>query len=426
MRLIKLIYFFFLVSTINCKVENLPVLSTSEITSITNTSAVSGGNITDEGSGEITERGVCWKDSPAPTVNDSKTTDGPGKGLFTSSITGLSVNQKYFLRAYATNDAGTAYGDEKTFITSSEDQIIADHRAVDNFSRIPENYISEVRKMLFAYVGESHSYGIINGLDVLNKTMPQYSCKIGSGEMPTSSYLRVNSGPTVGEAKWFTWFAYPEGSKPSTSTFIKDLINEYNDQGHPINVLGFGWCWDMVGLAVAGGESKPDPVYGCKFWGLSEGGPDGNLGWGLDEQDFALSGNRVSLDTYLHATKEYIDYCETNGYITKVIFTTGTVDGGGGGYFKGEIGYQGYLKNERIREYVRADESRILFDYADILCYDNDGKITTTKWNGHTYPVCTEANEYPIWDGHISQVGAIRLAKATWWMLARIAGWDGN
>jgi len=280
--------------------------------------------------------------------------------------------------------------------------------------------------MLVGFVGESHAYGFVSGLDALEKLMSDYACNIGIGEMPTSSYLRVNNGPNVGEAEWFTWKAYPEGSQPSAGQFIKGLISEYHIQGHPFSVIGFGWCWDMVGLAVTGGESDPDPVYGCRFWGSCEGGPDGDLGWGLDEEDFALSGNRVCLDTYLTATQEYIDYCAENGYTTKVVFTTGPVDGGGGGYFRGEKGYQGYLKNERIREYVRADESRILFDYADILSYDDDGKITTTAWNGHTYPVCTTANEYPILDAHISRVGEIRLAKATWWMLARMAGWDGN
>jgi hypothetical protein len=425
MRSLKSILGVIMVLTITCTVDNMPTLSTAEVTSITSNSAITGGTITDEGSGEITERGVCWNTSPSPTYNDNKTMDGTGKGSFTSFITGLSNNNKYYVRAYATNYSGTSYGDEKTFTTSSEGQIIADHSAVDNFVKIPANYIAEVKKMLVSFVGESHAYGFLSGLDALEKALPEYSCNIGTGEMPANSYLRVNSGPAAGEAEWFTWQAYPEGSRPQASNYIKNLIKDYNDDGHPISVLGFAWCWDMVGLAVSGGESDPDPVYGCKYWGLSEGGPDGNLGWGLDEQDFVLSGNRVCLDTYLAATKEYIEYCAENGYATKVVFTTGPVDGGGGGYFRGEKGYQGYLKNERIREYVRADGSRILFDYADILSYDDDGKITTTTWNGHTYPVCTAANEYPVLDAHISRIGEIRLAKATWWMLARIAGWDG-
>jgi len=425
MRYVELIVMLIIVPTITCSVDNKPSLSTAEVTSITSTTAISGGNIIDEGSSEVTERGVCLSISPSPTVSDKKTSDGSGTGEYTSFISGLARNSKYYLRAFATNHAGTSYGEEKSFTTAMDGQIIADHNAVDDFDKIPDNYITEVKKMLVSFVGESHAYGFLSGLDALENSMPEYACNIGTGEMPSSSHLRVNSGPTVGEAEWFTWKAYPTGSQPSERLFIKNLIKEYHDHGHPFSAIGFGWCWDMVGLAVAGGESETDPVYGCKYWGVSEGGPDGNLGWGLDAADFALSGNRVCLDTYLEATQDYIDYCAANGYGTKVIFTTGPVDGGGGEYFRGEKGYQGYLKNERIREYARADQSRILFDYADILSYDNNGQITNTTWNGHTYPVCTTANEYPVLDAHISRTGEIRLARATWWMLARIAGWDG-
>jgi len=85
------------------------------------------------------------------------------------------------------------------------------------------------------------------------------------------------------------------------------------------------------------------------------------------------------------------------------------------------------LKYERIRNYVKEDPTRILFDYADILCYDNDGTPTTTTWNGLTYPRITKVNLSPtVDDMHISNAGALRLGKAMWWMLARIAGWDGG
>ena len=75
---------------------------------------------------------------------------------------------------------------------------------------------------------------------------------------------------------------------------------------------------------------------------------------------------------------------------------------------------------------MKANPVRILFDHADILCYD-DGSDTpnTTAWNGHTYPIITTANLGDGSVGHIGSAGAVRLAKAQWWMMARIAGWKG-
>jgi len=84
------------------------------------------------------------------------------------------------------------------------------------------------------------------------------------------------------------------------------------------------------------------------------------------------------------------------------------------------------LKHEAIRSYVRANTSRILFDYADILCYNDDGTTATQTWNGHTYPGITAQNLGDESIGHIGSAGAIRLAKAQWWLLARLAGWDGG
>jgi len=95
------------------------VLTTTEVSAVTSSSAVAGGNITDDGGGNITARGVCWGTSPEPTVN--KTTDGTGTGDFTSNITGLLDGTVYYYRAYATNSSGTTYGQEFSFITPVTD-----------------------------------------------------------------------------------------------------------------------------------------------------------------------------------------------------------------------------------------------------------------------------------------------------------------
>jgi len=90
----------------------LPTVITSSVTYITYNSAESGGNITADGGAIITAKGVCWSTSSNPTTADSKTTDGSGTGSFTSSLTGLSPETTYYVRAYATNSEGTAYGNE--------------------------------------------------------------------------------------------------------------------------------------------------------------------------------------------------------------------------------------------------------------------------------------------------------------------------
>jgi len=97
--------------------DGIPTLTTAEITDITATTAKSGGNITDDGGLDITARGVCWSTSTNPTIADAHTTDGTGTGSFTSSLTGLEVNTTYYVRAYATNETGTSYGNEQNFTT---------------------------------------------------------------------------------------------------------------------------------------------------------------------------------------------------------------------------------------------------------------------------------------------------------------------
>jgi uncharacterized protein (TIGR02145 family) len=94
-----------------------PVLTTSSITGINSTVATCGGTITSDGGAAVTARGVCWSTAQNPTVADNKTSDGNGTGSFTSRLQGLSPATPYYVRAYATNSAGTAYGNSVTFTT---------------------------------------------------------------------------------------------------------------------------------------------------------------------------------------------------------------------------------------------------------------------------------------------------------------------
>lgn len=102
----------------------LPTVITADVTEITAESAVCGGNVTNDGGGTVTARGICWSTSLNPTINDSFTTDGDGICSFISNMTELSGNTTYHVRAYATNEAGTAYGLDKEFTTPDSHEYV--------------------------------------------------------------------------------------------------------------------------------------------------------------------------------------------------------------------------------------------------------------------------------------------------------------
>jgi len=307
-----------------------------------------------------------------------------------------------------------------------EGQIIADHTVVDKFDDIPQEYIDKVKQMWLVYAGESHSAAIRTGLDLLSKSDSRFAVTVTEGGTPlpfSDQYMRVSRATWGDLGKTTGWvYGYGEEDWFTSATAIertKDGLTYCNTNGYDISVFAFGWCWDDT---YGSTSDKADPVYGVHWSGSTVGGPEGNKCWGLDADDFSVTGNSVCMDTYLNATQAYIDHCTANGYKTHVVFTTPPVDT----YYKDEKGYQAYLKQKHIREYVKKDMDRVLFDYSDILCYDDDGSLTTRTWNGNTYPSITPTNLGDEKIGHIGSAGAVRLAKAIWWMMARLAGWDGE
>jgi hypothetical protein len=98
----------------------LPTVETHPVAQITNISAICGGNVTNEGSSPVMAHGVCWSLSPEPTLSDHFTNDGEGGGNFQSQVTGLDPNTTYYIRAYATNQWGTTFGNETSFTTLNQ------------------------------------------------------------------------------------------------------------------------------------------------------------------------------------------------------------------------------------------------------------------------------------------------------------------
>lgn len=148
---------------VGCKKEQIPVLTTIDVSNLAATTATSGGNITEEGSSTVISRGVCWSAGTTPTLADNKTTDGAGAGSFTSNLTGLSGATTFYVRAYATNSAGTGYGMALSFITLGQAPTPAGATASNinvttatlNGS-VNANYLSTV--VTFEY-GTTNSYG---------------------------------------------------------------------------------------------------------------------------------------------------------------------------------------------------------------------------------------------------------------------------
>lgn len=99
---------------------DLPVVTTASVTAITKTSAISGGNVSYNGGGEVTARGLVYSLNSDPTTNDIKIEGGSGTGTFVSKLENLEKYTTYHVRAYATNSAGTAYGADVQFTTLAD------------------------------------------------------------------------------------------------------------------------------------------------------------------------------------------------------------------------------------------------------------------------------------------------------------------
>lgn len=324
------------------------------------------------------------------------------------------------------------------YIYSQNAAIIADHTVVDEYIQIPQKWIDSVKTKWFNLPGESHSKGYRIGAQLLEDLDSTYSVLITESGTPPSDLgqgLRVNRATWgdfshssgwcwgYGEEDWFT--------NATAISRTKAHLDYTHNNDLEIFVIGFGWCWDMSG--IVGGTV--DPVFNVRWAGVSKEGPQGSRIWGLDIGDSVLTGNSVNMNTYLSATEEYKNYCLNNNYNTTVLFTTGPVDGN---CEDGERGYQRYIKHEYIRNYVaNSGSGYYLFDYADILSWNNLNSKQEVTWNNNIFQAIHPDNMYdydPDWnlishteDGdHIGEVGALRLAKAMWWMLARIAGWSGS
>jgi hypothetical protein len=299
-----------------------------------------------------------------------------------------------------------------SFAFSQEKAIIADHSVVNQYQDIPQKWIDAVKKMYLCYPGESHSAGLVYGFEMLQKIDSRFAINVtwrGEPERKTDSYLRV--GKTFrnqqnsrwemsgGEEDFFT-------SQEAVNMMLQHLTFCEKSLNNPVSAFGFGWCWDMTGQADVDAKGWAGRLY----WPVKRGNHTDH--WDTTTTNPCMQDYIDAVVTYNKAHPECVTF-----------FTTGPVDGGGNARARG---YQRWLKNEFIRNYVKnSSKVTFLFDYADILCWNNSGQPKVTSWNGMSFPYIHPENigNYNGGSGkcHISQEGCLRLAKAMWWLLAKIA-----
>jgi hypothetical protein len=235
----------------------IATLTTTAISAIATTSAISGGNITSDGGATVTARGVCWATTANPTTANSFTTDGSGTGSFSSTIIGLSSNTTYYVRAYATNYAGTAYGNQLNFTTAASavapivvfDTVTS---IIDTSAILHADVISDggavVTTRGFLY-GTTALPGFANSIATAGSGTGIYSATINGLTPATTYYVRafaINSVDTAySSVSTFTTFQF---TVPVVST---DSVNQIqvsqatahaavgSDGGKPVFLQGF-------------------------------------------------------------------------------------------------------------------------------------------------------------------------------------------
>ncbi len=225
----------------------LAILTTAAVSFITGTTAIAGGNIINNSGAIITARGIAWDISPNPTLSNSFTNEGIGTGSYFSSLTGLTTNTVYYVRAYATNSAGTAYGNEVSFTTTAGTGIVTNPGAGVTFD---------------GYTYTSILLG--NGQEWMAENLR------------TTSYANGDPIPNVTDEEWVSltagaWCHYDNDNQFETP--YGKLYNWYT-VADSRNVCPTGWhvptnaeytlLTDFLGgEAVAGGKMKST---GLEYW----------------------------------------------------------------------------------------------------------------------------------------------------------------
>ena len=243
--------------SVRCVKDEIPTLTTTTVTGIETTTAVSGGEISSEGTSTVTERGVCWSKNQNPTIANSKTSNGTSAGIFTSSLTGLTANTTYYARAYATNGVGTAYGNEVSFKTLAA-------KAIGDLylgGKIAYLDASGIHGFVCALTDQSTGIPWWNGVNITIggtftalETSGVYGISKSGGRLNTDAIIlkqglgtyaaSICAALTIGDATPGDWYLPSQGelnqmfvNRTIRATFLNELYWSSSEYGY-----GFSWA----------------------------------------------------------------------------------------------------------------------------------------------------------------------------------------
>ena len=227
-------------STVSCKNNpseskpaEIPTLTTTTITNISGNSAISGGTISSDGGAAITARGVCWSTNQNPTINDNKTNEGTGTGIFTSNISNLTAGTTYYVKAYATNSEGTGYGNLLSFVTSAKDSSLKGAYLGQTLpGKTPQVFAPG-----FVSVANTKEWSCTFSAD----GQEFYFYRIASDGYCKIYYTKVVNGIWT-EPKEFELSQGYTASTPCITLDNKYLYFDWNDENKPGKTSGYYFC----------------------------------------------------------------------------------------------------------------------------------------------------------------------------------------